>query len=100
MTVLLECYLCARGEWTAEKIKIMNKELLKKLQIQAGGSHYPSINPEMQLSFARQLVEECIDAVRNTDTRHAYTTYDKALIDATIERSIRSIKEKFNHNVV
>jgi hypothetical protein len=76
----------------------MNKELLKKLQIQAGGSHYPSINPEMQLSFARQIVDECIDAVRNTDTRHAYTTFDKSLIDATIERSIMSIREKFDHH--
>jgi len=54
----------------------------------------------MQLSFARQIVEECIDAVRNTDTRHAYTTFDKGLIDATIQNSIKSIKERFDHNVI
>lgn len=76
----------------------MNKELLKKFQLQAGGSHYPGINPDMQLSFARQIVEECIDAVRNTDTRHAYTTFDKGLIDATVERSIKSIKERFDYH--
>lgn len=76
----------------------MNKELLKKFQLQAGGSHYPGINPELQLSFARQIVEECIDAVRNTDTRHAYTTFDKGLIDATVERSIKSIKERFDYH--
>jgi hypothetical protein len=76
----------------------MNKELIKKFQLQAGGSHYPSINPDMQMLFARQIVEECIDAVRNTDTRHAYTTYDKGLIDATVQRSIKSIKERFDYN--
>lgn len=76
----------------------MNKELLKKFQLQAGGSHYPSINPDMQLSFAQQIVKECIDAVRNTDTRHAYTTFDKGLIDATVERSIKSIKERFDYH--
>ena len=76
----------------------MNKELLKKFQLQAGGSHYPDINPELQLSFAQQIVKECIDAVRNTDTRHAYTTFDKGLIDATVERSIKSIKERFDYH--
>lgn len=76
----------------------MNKELLKKFQLQAGGSHYPGINPDMQLSFAQQIVKECIDAVRNTDTRHAYTTFDKGLIDATVERSIKSIKERFDYH--
>ena len=75
----------------------MNKELIKKFQLQAGGSHYPGINPDMQLSFAKQIIEECIDAVRNTDTRHAYTTFDKGLIDATVERSIKSIKERFDY---
>jgi hypothetical protein len=98
MTVLLEVYPCAHGEWIVEKIKIMNKELLKNLQLQAGGSHYPSINPEMQLAFARLIVKECIEAVRNTDTRHAYTTFDKGLIDTTVERSIKSIKERFDYN--
>ena len=76
----------------------MNKELIKKFQLQAGGSHYPGINPDMQLSFAKQIIEECIDAVRNTDTRHAYTTFDKGLIDATVERSIKSIKERFDYH--
>lgn len=76
----------------------MNKELIKKFQLQAGGSHYPGINLDMQLSFAKQIIEECIDAVRNTDTRHAYTTFDKGLIDATVERSIKSIKERFDYH--
>jgi hypothetical protein len=52
----------------------------------------------MQLAFARLIVKECIEAVRNTDTRHAYTTFDKGLIDTTVERSIKSIKERFDYN--
>jgi len=39
----------------------MNKELLKKFQLEAGGSHYPSINPQMQEQFAKLIVNECID---------------------------------------
>ena len=35
----------------------MNKELLKKLQLQAGGSHYPDINPQIQELFAKLIVE-------------------------------------------
>ncbi len=37
----------------------MNKELLRKLQLQAGGSHYPDINPQMQELFAKLIVQEC-----------------------------------------
>jgi hypothetical protein len=38
----------------------MNKELLTKLQVQAGGSHYPTINPQMQERFAELIVQECV----------------------------------------
>lgn len=38
----------------------MNKELLKKLQLQAGGSHYPDINPQIQEKFAELIVRECV----------------------------------------
>ena len=37
----------------------MNKELLRKLQLQAGGSHYPDINPQIQAKFAELIVREC-----------------------------------------
>jgi hypothetical protein len=37
----------------------MDKELLTKLQLEAGGSHYPSINPAMQQRFAELIIEEC-----------------------------------------
>jgi hypothetical protein len=38
----------------------MNKELLKKFQLEAGGSFYPDINPEMQQKFAELIVRECM----------------------------------------
>lgn len=41
----------------------MNHELLRKLQLQAGGSHYPDINPQMQLKFAELIIEECCGAL-------------------------------------
>jgi hypothetical protein len=37
----------------------MKKSLLTQLQLEAGGSHYPSINPEMQARFAELIVREC-----------------------------------------
>lgn len=78
----------------------MNKELLKEFQIQAGGSHYPDINPQMQEVFARLVVDECIDAVRNTLLTHCFTTFDLGLAQSTIERSVKSIEERFQHNAV
>lgn len=40
------------------------------------------------------VVAECIDAVKQTPRHHAYTTYDLAMVEATIERSVESIKTK------
>ena len=73
----------------------MNKELIKEFQLRAGGSHYPSINPDMQEIFAKQIINECIDAVATTDTRHAGTSYDRAMALATLERAVAAIKERF-----
>ena len=38
----------------------MNDKLYK-ISLAAGGAHYPVINPELQISFAKILVQECID---------------------------------------
>jgi len=43
----------------------MNKELLRQFQLEAGGSHYPSINPEIQERFALLIVWECVQACIN-----------------------------------
>jgi hypothetical protein len=38
----------------------VNQNLLRKLQVEAGGSHYPDINPDMQARFAELIVQHCI----------------------------------------
>ena len=35
-------------------------EVFKQLSLMAGGSHYPSINPDIQQRFGELIVEECI----------------------------------------
>ena len=39
----------------------MNQELLKRLQLEAGGSYYPDINPDLQARFAQLIVQECVE---------------------------------------
>lgn len=72
----------------------MNK-LLKELSLQAGGSHYPSINPNTQEAFARLVINECIKAVQRTDRGLARTSYDHSVVEGTIQQSIKSINEHF-----
>lgn len=44
--------------------------------------------------FAELIKQECITAVtEQTDTRHAITSYDAGVVMATIERSVKAIKE-------
>lgn len=70
-------------------------EKLKELSLQAGGTHYPSINSNMQEQFARLIIDECINAVKNTNKHHAFTTFDLGIVEATIEKSIKAIDERF-----
>ena len=53
------------------------------------------ISQDNLVILSENIVNECIEAVKNTDLRHAYTTYDRSLIEATVERSVQSIKDKF-----
>lgn len=71
----------------------MNKKL-KELSLEAGGSHYPSINTPMQEKFAELIIAECIEAVKQTKA-HALTTYDRDIVQSTIDRCIESIKQHF-----
>jgi hypothetical protein len=36
-------------------------EKIYKISLAAGGSHYPVINPKLQVLFAKILLQECID---------------------------------------
>lgn len=74
----------------------MNKELLTKFQLQAGGSHYPSINPDMQEAFARMIVAECLDAIDSTDLRSMVkTTFDNSQAEGLRYMVKQEIIERF-----
>ena len=42
----------------------MMNEIFKKLSLEAGGSHYPTINPQLQQKFAELVIAETLQAVR------------------------------------
>lgn len=42
------------------------------------------------------VVKDCLREVRETDVRHAYTTYDLGIIESTIERSITNICKAYD----
>lgn len=70
------------------------KELIEKSEI---NYHLPN-NPEARArlnKLCHLIVEECIQAVRNADEHHAYTTFDRGQIRATKDRCIMSIQDKF-----
>lgn len=71
----------------------MNKKL-HELSLQAGGSHYPSINSDLQEKFAKLIINECIAAVLQTQVRAA-TTYDRDVGLATVEQCADSIRKLF-----
>lgn len=73
----------------------MNKELLNEMQVQAGGAHYPDINPAMQEAFAQMLINECIKAVRATPTHRARTTFDLGIVQGAIQDCEKSIRQHF-----
>lgn len=43
--------------------------ILHNFSLQAGGSHYPSINPAMQEAFAQMIVQECIKLAEEEEDR-------------------------------
>ena len=40
----------------------MNKQF-KQISLMAGGSHYPSINPDLQQKFGELIVQECAEVL-------------------------------------
>lgn len=70
-------------------------EKIKHVALQVGGSHYPDVGGELLEKFARKIIDECIIAVQNTNKHHAYTTYDLGMVEATIEKSVAAILDRF-----
>lgn len=70
-------------------------EKIKHVALQVGGSHYPDVGGELLEKFARKIIDECIIAVQNTNKHHAYTTFDLGMVEATIEKSVAAILDRF-----
>jgi len=71
------------------------KDIIKRIALQAGGSHYPTVGGELLQKFSDLMLEECIKAIKNTSRNHALTSYDRSMVDATIEKTVESIREHF-----
>ena len=49
--------------------------------------------------FALSIVDECVDAVKNTSTTGAHTTYEVDLIQATLTEAVKSIEKRFSRTI-
>ena len=76
------------------------RELVKK----AGGISHDEDGNELapmlvghQLEkFAELLFQECVDAVENTPTHCAYTTFQLEIVECTIDKSVETLYNHFN----
>jgi 2C-methyl-D-erythritol 2,4-cyclodiphosphate synthase len=69
--------------------------VLEEISLQAGGSHYPTINPRMQEAFARIIIAKCVDIVKQAGTHCAHTTFDLGIVECTREEIAAAICEHF-----
>jgi hypothetical protein len=49
-------------------------QILHDFSLQAGGSHYPTINPKMQEAFARLIIDKCAE-LANRPSSYPYDSY-------------------------
>jgi len=78
----------------------MNKEILKEIALQAGGSHYPDVGGATLEKFAELLLEKVIEVVQKTPVHCAHTTYDLGTVECTIGKTVEAIEQTFGmpHN--
>ena len=62
----------------AAKGNLMNP-VLKNFSLQAGGSHYPTINPKMQEEFAKMIIEKCAE-LASQPTSEPYDSYSEMIL--------------------
>ena len=43
--------------------------ILHNFSLQAGGSHYPTVNPKMQQAFGEMIIKECIKLAEQEEDR-------------------------------
>ena len=53
--------------------------ILHNFSLQAGGSHYPTINPKMQEAFAKMIVEKCAE-LAGQPTPEPYDSYSEMIL--------------------
>jgi hypothetical protein len=72
------------------------KEKIKEIALQVGGSHYPEVGGDNLQKFADLILDECIDAVNQADTRSiVYTSFDKDRADTIKSIVVNAIKKRF-----
>lgn len=65
------------------------------IALEVGGSHYPTVNPELHKQMVKMVVEECLAAADESNRNHVYTTYDRDMHLGTVAKIKDSIKERF-----
>lgn len=64
-------------------------------KLQELSQQFTDLDSTRLLEFGQLVVAECIKAVNLTDRRHAYTTFDRNIIDSTVDKSVQSINSYF-----
>lgn len=82
------------GQPRNTKEKMKNKKF-EELALATGGSHYPNVGGDLLEQFGRMVVEECIEAVKNTPKQCAFTTRDVDIVECTVEKAIEEIQKRF-----
>lgn len=72
------------------------KEIYHNIALQVGGSHYPTVGGDLLEKFGDALVKEVLQTIDNSPKHCAITTFDKGMVDCTIQEMTKKIKDRFN----
>ena len=78
---------------TTQKTPFTNK--VTELALEAGGSHYPSVNRDQLESYTRLVLAECLSAIETAPRNHVCTSFDQGQHEASIQRVKESISQRF-----
>lgn len=71
------------------------EDKVNQLALEVGGSHYPTVNPQLHRQLVKLVVDECLSAVDSASRRHVYTTFDVGQHEASLESAKKAINERF-----
>jgi len=71
------------------------KTKVAQISLEVGGSHYPSVNTDLQQQMVKMILDQCLNAVESCDRNHVRTTFDLAQHQTTVEHAKAAIKESF-----